>query len=559
MELLNSFGPRHRGPIWQVRRWLFLWGMNSLLIVVPQWLYAQANLVWAARIASCAQCTNEPAALAVDSAGNVYFTGTANSGTNTDFDIYTTKRAPDGALLWEARYNGPSSRDDKASAMAFDSNGNVFVTGFSFSTTSGNDFVTIKYNPSGNVLWVRRYNGPGNGDDQARALVVDGSGNVYVTGKAYVTSTTVSGLTSLDFAYVTIKYDGNGNQLWLRRYANGHDDTNPHGSGNQEPQAIALDNAGNVIVTGISVFFADPRAPGAGFAVVRYSPTGSELGAWRYDSFSNSDGASGKVTGVMSAGGELHLAGTMPTASPPPFYTTLKYDTNGARQWVRSYTGGYPYGPGGNRAQGAVVDRNNCLLVTGASPNSSNGSACATVKFDSAGNQLWAARMNVGLVEALAGFVALDSANNPYVVTSILNTNQVTDLVLLKYSDAGEPRWETRFVGRSTGHTRPKAVAMDLWGNILIAAVSPSITGTGMDTVILKYHESKALITRLPNGHMRLDFVGTPSVTNLVQFSADLVHWYDLGTRVADPGGAFSFEDPEPATYPVRFYRAMPQ
>ena len=31
-------------------------------------------------------------------------------------------------------------------------------------------------------LWTNRYNGPGNGDDEACAVAVDGSNNVIVTG-----------------------------------------------------------------------------------------------------------------------------------------------------------------------------------------------------------------------------------------------------------------------------------------------------------------------------------------------------------------------------------------
>src|SRR4030066_122416 len=82
---------------------------------------------------------------------------------------------------WVASYNGPGNYDDYASALAVDASGNVYVTGRSWSGTSY-DYATIKYDSNGDTLWVRRYNGPGNGFDEAIALAVDNSGNVYVTG-----------------------------------------------------------------------------------------------------------------------------------------------------------------------------------------------------------------------------------------------------------------------------------------------------------------------------------------------------------------------------------------
>ncbi len=112
---------------------------------------------------------------------------------------------------WIARYNGRAGFQDTARALAVDAAGNVYVTGNSdreeFNT---GDYATIKYDAEGNQLWVARYNGPANYIDYPTALAVDASGNVYVTGW----STGAGTLTD----YATIKYDSNGKQLWVARY-----------------------------------------------------------------------------------------------------------------------------------------------------------------------------------------------------------------------------------------------------------------------------------------------------------------------------------------------------
>src|SRR5690606_22816974 len=100
--------------------------------------------------------------------------------------------------------------NDVANAIAVDGSGNVFVTGTSTNSASRNDYVTIKYSNSGMPLWTNRYNGPGNGNDLANAIAVDGNGNVFVTG----TSTNSS--TGNDYA--TIKYSSAGVPLWTNRY-----------------------------------------------------------------------------------------------------------------------------------------------------------------------------------------------------------------------------------------------------------------------------------------------------------------------------------------------------
>src|SRR5262249_42479764 len=105
-----------------------------------------------------------------------------------------------GNQLWAVRYNGTGNANDSATAIAVDRSGNVYVTGFSIGVGTGEDYATLKYGPEGNRLWVRRYNSSGNRNDRPafNGLALDSAANVYVTGSAG-----------------TVKYDANGNQRWV--------------------------------------------------------------------------------------------------------------------------------------------------------------------------------------------------------------------------------------------------------------------------------------------------------------------------------------------------------
>ena len=146
--------------------------------------------------------------VAVDAGGNVYVTGGASWGGSNREDYLTLKHDRFGNVLWSAHYDGPDHLWDEARALALDGLGNVIVTGLSYGSGTGYDLTTVKYDAGGNQLWVRRYNGPGNGNDWASAMVLDEAGNVYVTG--------ASGGDS-----VTIKYDTDGNELWVGLYGSG--------------------------------------------------------------------------------------------------------------------------------------------------------------------------------------------------------------------------------------------------------------------------------------------------------------------------------------------------
>ena len=91
-------------------------------------------------------------------------------------------RAETGVPLWTNFYNGPGNGTDYAKALAVDGNNDVIVTGMSTGSGSSYDYATIKYSSAGTPLWTNRYNGPGNGEDDAYAVGVDGNNNVIVTG-----------------------------------------------------------------------------------------------------------------------------------------------------------------------------------------------------------------------------------------------------------------------------------------------------------------------------------------------------------------------------------------
>jgi hypothetical protein len=169
---------------------------------------------------------------------------------------------------WVRRYNGPGNNDDIATDITVDGSGNVYVTGQSHGSGTNYDYATIKYKPNGDTAWVRRYNGLDNGDDVAYAIAVDGSGNVCVTGFSEGSGT------SKDF--VTIKYYANGDTTWVRRY---------NGLDNYDDRAwdICLDDSGRVYVTGTTGY-----ATGLDdFLTIAYYPNGDTAWLRTYDGSGN--------------------------------------------------------------------------------------------------------------------------------------------------------------------------------------------------------------------------------------------------------------------------------
>src|SRR4030067_3545481 len=166
--------------------------------------WSQVDTAWVRSYNGLGNGYDESKALVVDDSGNVYVTGRSLGSGSLD-NFTTLKYNSNGDTLWVRSYNGLGNGIDVATSIAVDSSGNVYATGYT-DNGSSDDFTTIKYSSTGDTVWVRNYNGPGNGLDQAHALAIDNSGDVYVTG-----SSRGSGGTLRDYA--TIKYSSIGETI----------------------------------------------------------------------------------------------------------------------------------------------------------------------------------------------------------------------------------------------------------------------------------------------------------------------------------------------------------
>ncbi|HEV8505133.1 MAG TPA: SBBP repeat-containing protein, partial [Chitinophagaceae bacterium] len=82
------------------------------------------------------------------------------------------------AQRWTVRYNGTGNAIDAIKGMVVDNTGNVYITGSSNSGANSDDYITIKYNTNGVQQWMARYNGAGSGSDVPASIFVDAGGNV---------------------------------------------------------------------------------------------------------------------------------------------------------------------------------------------------------------------------------------------------------------------------------------------------------------------------------------------------------------------------------------------
>ena len=341
-------------------------------------------------------------AIAVDGSGNVYVTGFTDGGQwlgdggaapirMGEYDgaqIVVLKLNTNGVYQWHTFYG---QWVDEGLGIATDGTG-VYVTGYADGQPSGTwtnvgaalhahsgtgyDLFVLKLNTSGAYQWHTFYGAPVTGSfdgyDEGRAIALDGSGNVYVTGYSRLTwqgagnvspihDHTLPGTAAKPDIFV-LKLNSSGVYQWHTFY--GATYASPYWATGEFGNSIAIDGSGNVYVAGTSAAAwgapLHPYTKGLDITVLKLNTNG----VYQWHTFYGSDGNNyGHAIAVKDD--EVFVAGDgwgtwLGDGGKPPVHpftlgcalTILKLNTSGAYKWHTFYdysaniTGGVGHGVG---------------------------------------------------------------------------------------------------------------------------------------------------------------------------------------------------------------------
>jgi len=376
--------------------------------------------------------------IAVDSAGNALVTGwtwsTDFAGRNNSHhgggeDAFALKVSPSGQLQWMTYLGGSSS--DYGEGIAVDSAGNALVTGSTESTDFAGrnnsnyglgDAFALKVSPSGQLQWMT-YLG-GSNSDYGYGIATDGAGNALVTG--FTDSTDFAGRNNSYYGGVdafALKVSPSGQLQWM---------TYLGGSRSDYPNGIAVDGAGNALVTGWT---------------------------WSTDFAGRNNSHHGGLYDAF----------------------VLKVSPSGQLQWM-TYLGGSGDDPG----EGIAVDSADNALVTGSTlstdfagrNNSHHGGGlydAFALKVSPSGQLMWMTYLGGSASDRGEG-LAVDSAGNALVAGWTASTDFAgrnnshhggfNDAFALKVSPSGQLQWMTYLGG--SNFDWGFGIAVDAAGNALV-------------------------------------------------------------------------------------------
>jgi len=279
--------------------------------------------------------------IAVDSLGNAYITGFAESSASTfpvkvgpdltrdgSRDVFIAKVKYSGKALEYCGYIGGLEGDwgEDASGIAVDGAGNALISGYTSATESSfpvkvgpdltynggvHDAFVAKVNSFGKALVYCGYLG-GDGNDSGDAIAADSSGNAYVTGFTDSAEATFPMKVGPDLTYnggedaYVAKVSSSGKALVYCGYIGG--------SSIEWVTGISVDNSGNAYISGGTWSSDLPVMDGPGLTfggftdgfVAAVSSSGTGRGSCGYIGGSDADSAEGIA---VDGSGNVYVAG----------------------------------------------------------------------------------------------------------------------------------------------------------------------------------------------------------------------------------------------------------
>lgn len=374
----------------------------------------------------------------VDGNGSIFVTGqttgdlhgNVNSGF---FDVFASKYDSQGNRQWTLQFGGAGS--DYATDMALDSNGNIYVVGYTDGGIDGNavsglnDAFIAKISSSGSMLWIRQLTTPL--DNKALGVAVDSIGNSYITGYFY-NAFDGSPPSALPHAFAA-KFDSLGQQLWFQQFGT---------TGTDIPHAIAVDAQGNIFVAG------DTTGSFAGFTNLGYYDVflakldSTGVPTWIKQIGSDSpDSQSGLV---LDLAGNAYITGTTNGSfnqNATIGYEDLfivKYNTSGNNVWSRQYGTSYV-----DHSTTIALDTTGNIYIGGDTVGNFNGGSLPEngdifiMKLTPDGQKLWTQQIGTSGFETCSGIAVNGSklflaGHTSGSFTSAANSG-AEDIFLLRY------------------------------------------------------------------------------------------------------------------------------
>lgn len=436
-----------------------------LLIVFLSYsnIYSQPVTEWIQRFNSPGNLNEDLIDMVQDKYGNTFITGNVGSPT----DIITLKYSSSGNLLWSRIYNGPANRGDEAVKINVDDSGFVYVAGKTLNSTQFTNYLIIKYNPKGDMDWYREYNFGDSTTDVISDMILDSNSNIYMTGYG----STCLKCTS-DF--MTIKTNKSGDLIWNKffhgeGYFSNYAWTLTVDKSNRVIVSGMSADINNTYYNATVIYNSSGellRVIKYDSAYVRQIATDDLCNIYisgnvrmndlshRYDIFLNKYDSTGNRywNKIYNSGSSLnsndylswlcldkdleniYLTGFSSYNTQNGWdYLLLKYNSAGDSLWNRGYS---PFNNSDNQAVHMTIDKFNNTYITGSANYNTPYYRFLTVKYDSIGNFIWSTNyLNILFFNHYAKRVLVDSTNSVYVGgTSYGPESASNDIVLIKYS-----------------------------------------------------------------------------------------------------------------------------